>query len=182
MTPHLVANLNLILDACPDPRIVFNTAWNIHPRDDMRRFLETAGFRYGDCLVGRTAGCGGGGGLARQWLRENREEGTPYLIVDDSTHELEASWSRIAVCQSAEGVTQDVVDQALRIIFRQITAEGERAAACQALLREAQRTWGKSWLKAEQKAELTRQSMDEMGRLLSYEDFLGEACLAPKGT
>lgn len=174
----LVEHLNWLLDeASKNCYIVFNTSWNRLTLPKLRWILQSAGFCYGDRLLGKTNGNEGGGALILQWLRDNDRVGTPYLILDDEPSRLASSWGRLAWCRPTEGLSSRVVTQALAILNRPITEDGERKAACEAVLSRALFLQTAAWLSEEKKADGAREHTDWLLQMLTDRDFLGSAYL-----
>ena len=174
-----VANLNRIIRAYPDLKIVLNSAWNIEPLADMRNFLVAAGFDYPMSLIGRTASSSGGGLLARQWLVDNNHIGTPYILIDDSTREMGPSWGRLAQCRSKEGLTDKVADNALFILGRGIgTVEVEVACAIHNIMADNLRLITSTpWLTGEQRLGYIKANFAQSDNFLADPNFLRSACL-----
>jgi hypothetical protein len=175
-----VAELNyFIREVGPDNiRIVFNTAWNLHTVDEMRTFLVVAGFEYPTCLHGQTAGTQGGGGLAREWLRDNDGVGTPYIMIDDSTR-CQASWGRLAQCITAQGMTRKVADKAVAIYQRGIAdAETELQHVEANILADNFRiVTSTPWLSDEERYKYTQRNLDDAREIVSDPNFMQSACL-----
>lgn len=164
-----------------DPRIVFNTSWNRHPMDKMWDMLVEHGFEYPEVLLGQTAGCNGGGHLARQWLRDNGMVGKPYIAIDDSARYQE-SIGRLVQCSDPKlGLTREIADRALELIHDGIRAsETEMLRTSDYFEKEQDRLVLRTpWLTPEQRAEYIRNNMAEMARItaMTGKEFMQAACL-----
>lgn len=174
-----IARLNRIIEACPSPaRIVFNTSWNIYSLDGMQKRLTKAGFAYPKALHGQTGSTRGGGEPIREWLVKHNEVGTPFLILDDSTRDLGAMWCRLAHCRiGIEGLSEEVLQEALTILHRPISEATERAAALRTLYRHVLKVLDASWLTTEQKLQYAQEYNVLSSQLLQEPDFLKAAYL-----
>lgn len=178
-----IANLNHIVWEARDfnPRIVLNTAWNSHTLDEMWDMLVEHGFEYPEILLGQTAGCQGGGHLARQWLRDNGMVGKPYIAIDDSTRYQESVGRLVQCTDPKKGLTREVADQALDTIrggIQRPALEIQRALGY--LEMEQERLFFRTpWLTREQRDETIRENMDEMARIaaMDHKEFMRAACL-----
>jgi len=159
--------------------IVFNSAWNVNPIDDMKKWLAEAGFLYTNCIIGKTPGTSGGGELIRRWLTTNNRVGEPFILLDDSSHDIQAMWCRIAQSVTSKGFNRTVARKAETIMLRKITEDGERKAACENLLAQALRVQKASWLTADQKADLAAVDCALLQELLLKPHFLEHAFLKP---
>jgi HAD domain in Swiss Army Knife RNA repair proteins len=150
----LISNLNTLLDHDPRIEVVFNTAWNSNSLDWMKAKFVEAGFRHPDRLIGQTLGTSGGGGLVRSWLRDHAQTGTPYLLIDDSTHGYGMMWGRLIHCRLETGFDEARLEAAKALVDRAITVEGERRALLVNLSLEVARLMDETpWLTAAQRLE-----------------------------
>jgi hypothetical protein len=179
--PGCVAQLNRIIATAHDPcQIVFNSAWNIHGVDVLRAMLVASGFEYPECIIGRTSACCGGGELARSWLVANGKVGTPYVILEDSTSHLGASWGRLAHCIPTTGLTPAVADKAIGIIQRGIgSRETESMSAYVNIMAENDRLRGCDWLTEEQRQTFRLENTRLALAIMHDVNFLRTAGLAP---
>ena len=149
----LVANLERLLAAFPNLRIVLNTAWNRIPLNDMQEAFRLAGLSCPHRIWGQTAGNGGGGGLARQWRLE-RASTEPYILIDDSGNYDTMMWGRLVHTDPQKGFDSEKLDEALALCRRPITVAGEREALLANLSREVARLSDRApWLTTAQRLE-----------------------------
>lgn len=178
-----IAHLNHIVWEARDfdPRIVFNTAWNRHTLDEMWDMLVEHGFEYPEVLIGQTAGCGGGGHLARQWLRDNGMVGKPYIAIDDSAHYQESIGRLVQCTDPKKGLTREIANIALDLIALGIRhPEAEVLRTMDYFVGEQDRLLLRTpWLTDEQRDEAMQENLNEMARIaaMDHKDFMRAACL-----
>ena len=175
--------LNRIISMCHTlgmtPQIVINSAWNSHPLADLKESLVKAGFKYPNLVCDQTAGVSGGGDLIREWLDQKVPAGTPYLILDDSSHQMDELWCRLVKCNSASGLTQDVYERACQILYRfPVNHHFEVLSALHEMTTHLLWLSRAHWLTPEQKTAYVQQSLDLAKGFLSDPDFLKKARLA----
>jgi hypothetical protein len=178
-----IAHLNYIIREARDfdPRIVFNTAWNSHTLDEMCVMMTANGFEYPEVLIGQTAGCQGGGILARQWLRDNRAVGKPYIAIDDSSHYQESMGRLVQCTDPLVGLTGEIADQALDMIRGGILdPETEVRRAEDRFTNEHLRLLHRTpWLTQEEREASLRANLETMNRVVKMKpnEFMRAACL-----
>lgn len=160
-------------------QIVFNTAWNIHPLDHMKDRLAKAKFKFPQTVYGQTDECGGGGNPIRRWLDANVPAGTPFLVLDDSTHHMEELWCRFARCYPKAGINHEVYEKACAIIQRNgKDRDAEILYAVHEMTTFALWVNKASWLTYADKAKYTQEYLGMAARFLADPDFLVKARLA----
>ena len=118
----LMQNLNRFIEyaGVKNIDIIFNTAWNCHTLEVMKKMFEDAGFKYTQCLIGQTAGCNGGIQLVKEYLEKRDLLGTPFIVIDDST-KMKESWGRLAHCSTQKGFVENSLARAINIFDRGIS-------------------------------------------------------------
>jgi hypothetical protein len=183
LNPDLVANLNNLMNGWYkyQYRIVFNTSWNARSMDEMRDLFVQAGFKgHPDMLHGQTNSCAGGGNPVRQYLLDHDLVGSPFIIIDDETHNYDELWCRLIQCDGTKGFDDKAQNAANELIWKAVKPNNDRdrRIAIEHLTEEcfrlAQRT---PWLKPEQREKYLRRTLDLMAQCHLVEDFLTAAML-----
>jgi len=177
--PTLVENLNWLMTRWPNLQIVFNTAWNLHPLNDMRDWLVDAGFEHPKRLHGQTAACSGGGNLVRRYLTDNDLVGTPFIIIDDSSHDYNEMWCRLIKCQGRRGFDEDRRRLANDLIWkaRAPVEQRDRKLAVSALVDNCFTLSKANYLSEEDKEKSIRLNLDLATHCMLSTDFLVRAHL-----
>lgn len=179
----LVANLNALVERSDTPvEIVFNTAWNRHPLDDMRGFLWLAGFVHPKTLVAQTGSTRGGWLPVFEWLNDQGRYGEPYLIIDDSGHYPAHTWGRLVHTNIQTGFNAQELERALEILRAlPLDPETERERCFFHLEREEERIrLHTPWLSEEGRDHYLNIVLDNKDLVRLSEDFLRDAHMEVK--
>lgn len=130
--PDAVRNLQKILEAVPDARIVIESSWKFEGLQRMKHMwkdrnlprnifditpdyfsgslnVDLESFDDFRMLVGK-------GNEIRQWLCENEPEGCNYVILDDMPDFLPEQNAYVILTDPYVGLTAENADQAIRIL------------------------------------------------------------------
>lgn len=163
-----------------EPRIILNSSWNIRFRDEeelagFKAELVEAGLVNIQCLKGRTRSAGGGGGNVRRWLVDNDALGSPFIILDEL-------WCRLIWTRGREGFTEERFAEALAMVRRTITNEGERRAAIDHIVARCLEFRNNHWMSPYARKQAAEETMHILTHLITVDDFLAAACLKKSDT
>jgi hypothetical protein len=185
LNPELVGHIGRLIQRHRfDTQIVFNTAWNTNTLDEMKVMFTAAGFKHPECLVGQTSSTRGGGHPIREYLIENDLIGTPFIIIDDSTHDYGEMWCRLIACNGSKGFDKIALKEATEQMWHSSPNESrDRHAAIDRLLRDCHRLARRCpWLTDEQRQGYIRRNLNLIEHCLLVPDFLVAAYLKkPEG-
>ncbi len=173
-------NLNRLMDAHPPLKVVFNTAWNIKPLDEMRHLFIEAGFRHhSGRLLDQTDSSEGGQAPIQRWFKKHGNQ--RYAILDDTSN-YEAMTCNLVQCSHLSGLGAERVQWRISSFFyggREKTT-CLRVGATEKLLAQARVIRERcSWLSAEQKRRSAQETLKKIENivLMSDEEFEVAACL-----
>jgi len=160
--------------------VVFNTAWNVHDLDYMKKAFTEAGFRYPDQLTGQTNSCGGGGDPVRDYLIDNDLVGTPFIIIDDGTKNYGEMWCRLIRCDGHRGFREVEYKAASDLTWkaRNPNEPRDRRLAVDHLVEHTHWLATKNpWLDDVQRRAAVAANLDLVAHCLLVPDFLEAALL-----
>ena len=178
LDPKLVAHLEW-LSTRWTLSVVTNSAWNSYGLERIRAAFVAAGLKSSRIITGMTNSNGGGGGPVRQYLRDHDLVGTPFFIVDDSTHDYGEMWCRLVHCDGRKGFDVGALKNLDQMIGHCHTPESQRDR------RQALTNLGEycfwlmkaDWLSFEEKERHIYTLMESGARFLTAPNFLEAAML-----
>lgn len=117
-SPAACANLNSLLDAEPDLKIVVSSAWRHGGKEYVKKVLDKNGIPRTRVISITGSGPGCRGDQIKKWLDDHDEAGIESFVIIDDESDMGPVKDRLVKTQSYVGLTSKDVEDAKKILAR----------------------------------------------------------------